>query len=132
VLLFRYYAEIKKRKKMFNKKIIVLLSFIGILTTSLYAKQQDPDMVSYKDFVEKKDKHPSKNNIQKKANNSVKKMALVVGNLKGQIADFSFLETGTMINTNKYENIKNTDLYRIKDKVYRISRKTREILDIFN
>lgn len=39
---------------MFNKKIIVLLSFIGILTTSLYAKQQDPDMVSYKDFVEKK------------------------------------------------------------------------------
>ena len=66
VLLFRYYAEIKKRKKMFNKKIIVLLSFIGILTTSLYAKQQDPDMVSYKDFVEKKDKHPSKNNIQKK------------------------------------------------------------------
>lgn len=117
---------------MFNKKIIVLLSFIGILTTSLYAKQQDPDMVSYKDFVEKKDKHPSKNNIQKKANNSMKKVALVVGNLKGQIADFSFLETGTMINTNKYENIKNTDLYRIKDKVYRISRKTREILDIFN
>ena len=88
---------------MFNKKIIVLLSFIGILTTSLYAKQQDPDMVSYKDFVEKKDKHPSKNNIQKKANNSMKKVASIVGNLKGQIADFSFLETGTMINTNKYE-----------------------------
>ena len=116
---------------MFNRKIIVLLSFIGILTTSLYAKQQDPDMVSYKDYVEKKDRHSSKN-TQKKVDNPVKKAPFVIGKLKGQIADFSFLETGTMINTNKYENIKNTDLYRIKDKVYRISRKTREILDIFN
>jgi hypothetical protein len=37
-----------------------------------------------------------------------------------------------MINTNKYENIKYTDLYRIDNKIYRISRKNNEILAVLN
>jgi hypothetical protein len=122
---------------LFNKKTIVLLSFVGILGTSLCAKQQDPDMISYKDYVEKKDRHPNgksdtKINAEKKVDKSQKQVAKVRGKLKGQIADLDFLNSGYMINTNKYENIKYTDLYRIKDKVYRISRNTREILDILN
>jgi hypothetical protein len=126
----------KKEKRLFNKKIIVLLSLVGIFGTSLCAKQQDPDMISYKDYVEKKDRHPNgkntKNNAEKKVDKSQKQMAKVNGKLKGQIAALDFLNSGSMINTNKYENIKNTDLYRIKDRVYRISRKTREIIDILN
>lgn len=112
---------------MFSKKIIVLLSFIGLLGTTLCAKQ-DPDMVRYKDY---KEKEPS--TVQKKTNNSGPapkgtKMKLV----KGQIVDENFLNMGSMINTNKYPNIKNTDIYRVKDKVFRISTRTREILDILN
>ncbi|MDZ7817518.1 MAG: hypothetical protein U5K55_02400 [Aliarcobacter sp.] len=117
---------------MFNKKIIVIFSFVAVLSTSLFARQQDPDMISYKDYVEKKDRHPSKSNTKAKTEKKVEKKEKVIGKLKGQIAELDFLNSGSMINTNKYENIKNTDLYRIQEKVYRISSKTREILDILN
>ena len=52
--------------------------------------------------------------------------------LKKKFASKDFLRKGTMINTNKYENIKYTDLYRIDNKVYRISRKNNEILAVLN
>ena len=122
---------------MFNKKILSLLMLVGLMNVSLQARQQDADMVSYKDYVEKPNHKAKKEYKEKKEKKEIENKVKVSNNLpghlqKGQIAKESFLNKGTMINTNKYENIKNTDLYRIKDKVYRISRKTREILDIFN
>ena len=122
---------------MFNKKILSLLMLVGLMNVSLQARQQDADMVSYKDYVEKPNHKAKKEYKEKKEKKEIENKVKVSNNLpghlqKGQIAKESFLKKGTMINTNKYENIKNTDLYRIKDKVYRISRKTREILDIFN
>lgn len=39
---------------MFFKKMIMTFSIMAFIGTSLYAKQQDPDMVSYKDYKEKK------------------------------------------------------------------------------
>ena len=39
---------------MFIKEMIITFSIIAFMGTSLYAKQQDPDMISYKDYKEKK------------------------------------------------------------------------------
>lgn len=122
---------------MFQKKLLASVILSSLMTISLSARQQDADMISYKDYKEKKPSHSSqKTNMQKKdvekkiATNS-KPINNLPGNLqKGQIAKESFLSKGSMINTNKYENIKNTDIYRVDNRVFRISRNTREILDV--
>lgn len=122
---------------MFNKKILSLLMLVGLMNVSLQARQQDADMVSYKDYVEKPNHKPKKEYKEKKEKKEIENKVKVSNNLpghlqKGQIAKESFLNKGTMINTNKYENIKYTDLYRIENKVYRISRKDNEILAVLN
>ena len=53
---------------MFFKKMIMTFSIMAFIGTSLYAKQQDPDMVSYKDYKEKK----ATTNSAKKAINEKK------------------------------------------------------------
>lgn len=115
---------------MFLKKMIMTFSMIAFIGTSLYSKQQDPDMISYKDYKEKKGPSTSvkKVNNEKKVVSSTKKVEKKVK----KFASKDFLKKGTMINTNKYENIKYTDLYRIENKVYRISRKDNEILAVLN
>ena len=112
---------------MFIKKMIMTFPLIAFIGTSLYAKQQDPDMISYKDYKEKKVTSPSTKKVtnEKKVVKSAKKP-------EKKFASKEFLKKGTMINTNKYENIKYTDLYRIDNKVYRISRKNNEILAVLN
>lgn len=123
---------------MFNKKILSLLMLVGLMNISLQARQQDADMVSYKDYVEKpnhKAKKEYKEKTEKKEKKEIENKVKVSNNLpghlqKGQIAKESFLNKGTMINTNKYENIKNTDIYRVDNRIFRISRNTNEILDV--
>ena len=112
---------------MFIKKMIMTFPLIAFMGTSLYAKQQDPDMISYKDYKEKKVTSTS----TKKVTNE-KKVVTTVKKPEKKFASKEFLKKGTMINTNKYENIKYTDLYRIDNKVYRISRKNNEILAVLN
>ena len=48
---------------------------------------------------------------------------------KGQIIDQSILGNG-MIVTGKYPRIKNTEVYEVENKIFRIHRDTKEILDI--
>ena len=120
---------------MFNKKILSLLMLVGLMNVSLQARQQDADMVSYKDYVEKPNHKPKKEYKEKKEKKEIENKVKVLNNLpghlqKGQIAKESFLNKGTMINTNKYENIKNTDIYRVDNRIFRISRNTNEILDV--
>ena len=116
---------------MFIKKMIITFSIMAFIGTSLNAKQQDPDMISYKDYKEKKVTSSStkKVNNDKKVVTATKKVEKKPAK---KFATMAFLKKGTMINTNKYENIKYTDLYRIENKVYRISRKDNEILAVLN
>ncbi len=50
---------------------------------------------------------------------------------KGQIADERILRSGTMINSKNYPFVKNTDIYRVEDKVFRVAQGTNMILEIF-
>ena len=120
---------------MFNKKILSLLMLVGLMNVSLQARKKEADMVSYKDYVEKPNHKAKKEYKEKKEKKEIENKVKVSNNLpghlqKGQIAKESFLNKGTMINTNKYENIKNTDIYRVDNRIFRISRNTNEILDV--
>lgn len=119
---------------MINKKILSLAILIALTNISLFAKQ-DADMIRYEDYVEKKVHKPKKEYKEKTEKKQYKENKVQIANLpahlqRGKIADEKFLNKGTMINTNKYENIKNTDIYRVDDRVFRIARNTREILDV--
>lgn len=116
---------------MFNKKNIVLLTFVGLLGTTLCANQ-DASMISYKDYKEKSTTPVVQKKINKLNNNEKLSKNTKVKSEIGQIASDTFLSKGSLINTNKYENIKNTDLYRINNRVFRISRQTKEILAVLN
>ncbi|MBP7769660.1 MAG: hypothetical protein KA055_00905 [Aliarcobacter sp.] len=118
---------------MIHKKILTIVLFSALINVTLFAKQQDADMISYKDYKEKKvTTSVQKKAVPKKIDTKVKQpVNNLPGNLQvGQIAKESFLNKGSMINTNKYENIKNTDIYRVDNRVFRISRNTKEILAI--
>lgn len=48
---------------------------------------------------------------------------------KGQIIDQNILGNGSIV-TGKYPRIKNTEVYEVENKIFRIHRDTKEILDI--
>ncbi len=50
---------------------------------------------------------------------------------KGEIADESILREGVIIRDNKYPYIKNTKVYQVQDRIFRVMNDTKEILDIF-
>lgn len=50
---------------------------------------------------------------------------------KGQIADDRILRSGTMINSKNYPFVKNSDIYRVEDKVFRVAQGTNMIMEIF-
>ena len=48
---------------------------------------------------------------------------------KGQIAHYDVLRNGVIL-TNKYPKIINTDVYQVENRIFRIYKDTKEILDI--
>ena len=112
------------------KKIItVSLSASLLLSTLVYAK---PDHANKgkKEFKHKKQKNLPYG-LQKKLNNGgtlppgwQKKLE------KGEIADESILREGVIIRDNRYPYIKNTKVYQVQDRIFRVVNNTKEILDI--
>ena len=119
---------------MLNKKIISITLCATLIGVALNAKEHD----NYQDdgnYHEKKVKHDKQKEIpaglQKKLENGER---LPIGwekkLEKGQIANEQMLHSGRILNTNLYPNIRNTEVYQVEDKIFRISRDTKEILDI--
>ncbi|PRM90680.1 hypothetical protein [Aliarcobacter cryaerophilus] len=132
---------------MLNKRFIISFLTICLLSSYIYAKQVDDekgnkkrdhkDNNSYqknKDYNDKKIKYEKQKDIphglQKKVNNGgtlppgwQKKIE------KGQFANSDILSNGRIV-TSKYPRIKNTEVYEVENKVFRIYKDTREILDI--
>lgn len=115
------------------KKIVLILLSVGVLfSTSVYAKP-DHSNKGNKKFKEKKQKK-QKNlpyGLQKKLNNGgtlppgwQKKLE------KGEIADQNTLNNGVILNSRTYPEIKNTKVYQVQDRVFRVTQDTKEILDI--
>jgi len=49
---------------------------------------------------------------------------------KGEVADSTILDNGRILKSKVYENIENTDVYKVQERVFRVARDTKEILEI--
>ncbi len=132
---------------MLNKRVIISFLTICLLSSSIYAKQVDDEKGSKKrehkannnyqkdkDYNDKKTKNEKQKDIppglQKKLNNGgtlppgwQKKIE------KGEVVNSTILSNGRIV-TSKYPRIKNTEVYEVENKVFRIYKDTKEILDI--
>ena len=104
----KYFSLKTNNNALIN--LVILFVFILSANVSVFAQ-------STKNVVDV-------NSINSSATKKVEKKAAK------KFATMAFLKKGTMINTNKYENIKNTDIYRVDNRIFRISRNTNEILDV--
>lgn len=115
---------------MNSKKIVtVVLSATLLFGSVLYAKPDHANKGN-KEFKNKKQKNLPYG-LQKKVNNGgtlppgwQKKLA------KGEIADESILREGVILRDNRYPYIKNTKVYQVQDRIFRVVNDTKEILDI--
>ena len=128
---------------MFNKKIVISAVVTSFLVSSLYAKNDELEEMkkdSNKTYVDYEKNHTEKSVKQKELPKGLEKKVAKDGTLptgwqkklaKGQVADSRILERGTMINSKNYPYVKNTDIYRVEDKVFRIAQGTHMILEVF-
>lgn len=131
---------------MLNKRVIISFLTICLLSSYIYAKQSDDERESKKrdhkhtnyhkdkDYSDKKIKSEKQKDIppglQKKVNNGgtlppgwQKKIE------KGEVVNSTILSNGRIV-TSKYPRIKNTEVYEVENRVFRIYKDTKEILDI--
>ena len=129
---------------MLNKRVIISFLTICLLSSYIYAKQSDDERESKKrdykhsnyheDYSDKKIKSEKQKNtppgLQKKVDNGgtlppgwQKKIE------KGEVVNSTILSNGRIV-TSKYPKIKNTEVYEVENRVFRIYKDTKEILDI--
>ena len=131
---------------MLNKRVIISFLTFCLLSSYIYAKQSDDERESKKrdykhsnyhkdkDYSDKKIKSEKLKDIppglQKKVNNGgtlppgwQKKIE------KGEVVNSTILSNGRIV-TSKYPRIKNTEVYEVENRVFRIYKDTKEILDI--
>ena len=133
---------------MLNKRVIISFLTICLLSSYIYAKQSDNERENKKrdhkhnnynydkdkDYNDKKIKYEKQKDIppglQKKVNNGgtlppgwQKKIE------KGEVVNSTILSNGRIV-TSKYPRIKNTEVYEVENRVFRIYKDTKEILDI--
>ena len=119
---------------MLNKKIAISALCVVLFGSVLNAKQND-EHHDKKNNKEKKMKEDKQKNIPHGLEKKLQKGERLPTGWekklsKGQIADENTLYNARILNTNTYPNIRNTEVYQIENKIFRISRDTKEILDI--
>lgn len=120
---------------MLSKKIILTVLCTSLIGVTVNAKEHD----NYQDdrnYHEKKVKNDKQKEIpvglQKKLENGERLPAGWEKKLaKGQVADEQMLREGRVLNTNLYPNIKNTEIYQVENRIFRVAQDTKMILEIF-
>lgn len=115
---------------MLSKKILGAFLVLGLIFSTQALAKQDKENKVKKEKNEKKEKQIPYG-LQKKLNNGgtlppgwQKKVQ------KGEVADSIILENGKILNSKVYESIENTDVYKVQERVFRVARDTKEILEI--
>ncbi len=122
---------------MLNKKIILTALCVSLIVVTVNAKEKENDY--YQDdrnYNEKKVKNEKQKEIppglQKKLEKGERLPAGWEKKLaKGQVADEQMLREGRVLNTNLYPNIRNTEIYQVENRIFRIAQNTKMILEIF-
>ena len=119
---------------MLNKKIILTALCVSLIVVTVNAKEKENDY--YQDdrnYNEKKVKNEKQKEIppglQKKLEKGERLPAGWEKKLaKGQVADEQMLREGRVLNTNLYPNIRNTEIYQVENRIFRIAQNTKMIL----
>lgn len=123
---------------MFLKKVLISAISVSIfLSTSVFAKH-DENKGYKKEFNEHKKykKHKAKQKklpygLQKKINNGGTLPPGWQKKLKrGEVINQSILDSGIILDNRNYPDIRNTKVYKVQDRIFRVAQDTKEILDI--
>ena len=122
---------------MLSKKMILTALCVSLIVVTVNAKEKENDY--YQDdrnYNEKKVKNEKQKEIppglQKKLEKGERLPAGWEKKLaKGQVADEQMLREGRVLNTNLYPNIRNTEIYQVENRIFRIAQNTKMILEIF-
>lgn len=126
---------------MLNKKIVLSIIVLGLLSSSLYAKKDEYEHEkSNKEKHEKFDNRYYKEKHEKELPKGLEKKLTKDGTLppgwekklsKGQIIDKGILGNGRILNSKDYPYMKNSQIYQVENRVFRVSEDTKMILEIF-
>lgn len=128
---------------MLNKKIVLSIVTLSLLSSSLYAKKDE-----YEHEKSNKEKHEKiedryykeKHEKEKELPKGLEKKLAKDGTLppgwekklsKGQIIDQSILGNGRILNSKDYPYMKNSQIYQVENRVFRVAEDTKMILEIF-
>lgn len=120
---FVYYTIILTRKRkvpIMKKSLLVLVSLVVLISSNLYAKQDN--------------EHKNKNipyGLQKKMD---KDGTLPVGwqkkLKKGDILDDRMFKEAVEIRSREMKEIRNTKIYQLQDRIFRIANDTKKVIEI--
>lgn len=128
---------------MINKKIVLSIVTLSLLSSSLYAKNDENEHEKYnKERYERVDDryYKEKHEKQKELPKGLEKKLERDGRLpsgwekklaKGQVLDQRVLRSGRLLNTRDYPYIKNSEIYQVEDRIFRVAQDTKMILEIF-
>lgn len=128
---------------MLNKKIVLSIVTLSLLSSSLYAKKDEYEHEkSNKEKHEKvddryyKEKHEKEKELPKGLEKKFAKDDTLPPGWekklsKGQIIDQSILGNGRILNSKDYPYMKNSQIYQVENRVFRVAEDTKMILEIF-
>ena len=104
---------------MLKKKIVLSVIAITLLSSFLYAKKDEYEKELPKGLEKKLERDGTlPPGWQKKV-------------AKGQVVDQRVLRSGRLLNTRDYPYIKNSEIYQVEDRIFRVAQDTKIILEIF-
>ena len=128
---------------MLNKKIVLSIVALSLLSSSAYAKKDENEHEKYNKqrYERVDDRHYNeKHEKQKELPKGLEKKLERGGSLpsgwekklsKGQILDQNILGNGRILNSRDYPYMKNSQIYQVENRVFRIAEDTKMILEIF-
>lgn len=112
---------------MLVKKVLACFLSIGLLSTAVYAKPDKEEKVKKE---KKKKKIPY--GLQKKLNNGgtlpqgwQKKIQ------KGEVVEKDVLDNAVIVKNPNIPDIKDTKVYKVQEKIFRVADDTKKIIEIF-
>lgn len=104
---------------MLKKKIVLSMIAVALLSSSLYAKKDEYEKELPKGLEKKLERDGTlPPGWQKKV-------------AKGQVLDQRVLKSGRLLNTRDYPYIKNSEIYQVEDRIFRVAQDTKMILEVF-
>ena len=116
---------------MLNKKIVLSIVTLSLLSSSLYAKKDE-----YEHEKSNKEKHEKEKELPKGLENTLATDGTLHDDREmnistEQIIDQSILGNGRILNSKDYPYMKNSQIYQVENRVFRVAEDTKMILEIF-